>query len=232
MTARALIAHGGPQRLPTRAAPSLVRALRDARGSPPWTPWTILCRLDRHHPSYATCIRVDGADRCDPSRRPNRPRHGVITITGTGDHLRPEWPITITGTRSARKMPRLPSDAQACLPRATAARSDRPVDRGTQTLAMLLQYRRTGRPTQTVDPRLRERAAPCRIRRGKPFRPSLTSGQGDDRLLASATMGQLHAPRLEPGPFLGTCEEHLRGLIECRPHHGVPTFRDPPVSPD
>jgi hypothetical protein len=31
MTARALIAHGGPQRLPTRAAPSLVRALRDAR---------------------------------------------------------------------------------------------------------------------------------------------------------------------------------------------------------
>jgi hypothetical protein len=45
MTARALIAHGGPQRLPTRAAPSLIRALRDARGSPPWTPWTILCCL-------------------------------------------------------------------------------------------------------------------------------------------------------------------------------------------
>src|SRR5438874_13383960 len=34
-----------------------------------------------------------------PSRRPNRPHHGVITITGIGDHLRPEWPITITGTR-------------------------------------------------------------------------------------------------------------------------------------
>jgi hypothetical protein len=50
MSARASIAHGGPQRLPTRAAPSLVRALRVARGSPPWTPWTILCRLDRHHP--------------------------------------------------------------------------------------------------------------------------------------------------------------------------------------
>src|SRR5690242_3994021 len=30
-----------PQRLPTRAAPSLVRALCVARG----TPWTILCRL-------------------------------------------------------------------------------------------------------------------------------------------------------------------------------------------
>ena len=100
MTACALIAHGGPQRLPTRAAPSLVRALRDARGSPPWTPWTILCRLDRHHPSYATCIRVDGANRCDPHADPIGRVRGVITITGIGDHLRPEWPITITGTRS------------------------------------------------------------------------------------------------------------------------------------
>jgi hypothetical protein len=42
MSVRASIAHGGPQRLPARAAPSLVRALRDARRSPPWTPWTIL----------------------------------------------------------------------------------------------------------------------------------------------------------------------------------------------
>ena len=42
MNARAPIAHGGPQRLPTRAAPSLVRARRVVRGSPPWTPWTIL----------------------------------------------------------------------------------------------------------------------------------------------------------------------------------------------
>jgi len=25
---------------------------------------------------------------------------GVIMITGTGDHLRPEWPITITGMRN------------------------------------------------------------------------------------------------------------------------------------
>jgi hypothetical protein len=31
MTARGLIAHGGPQRFPTRAAPSLVRAARRAR---------------------------------------------------------------------------------------------------------------------------------------------------------------------------------------------------------
>src|SRR5205823_10384334 len=29
-----------------------------------------------------------------------RATDGVITITGTGDHLRPEWPITITGMRS------------------------------------------------------------------------------------------------------------------------------------
>ena len=34
------IAPGGSQRLPTRVSPSLVRALRDARGSPPWTPGT------------------------------------------------------------------------------------------------------------------------------------------------------------------------------------------------
>ena len=32
----------------------------------------------------------------------HRPHHGVITITGIGDHLRPEWPITITGTRTKR----------------------------------------------------------------------------------------------------------------------------------
>ena len=28
---------------------------------------------------------------------------GVIMITGTGDHLRPEWPITITGMRNLAK---------------------------------------------------------------------------------------------------------------------------------
>jgi hypothetical protein len=27
------------------------------------------------------------------------PMISVITITGIGDHLRPEWPITITGMR-------------------------------------------------------------------------------------------------------------------------------------
>jgi hypothetical protein len=35
----------GPQLFRTRAAASLMAALRDPRWSPPWTPWTILCRL-------------------------------------------------------------------------------------------------------------------------------------------------------------------------------------------
>jgi hypothetical protein len=65
MTARTPIAHGGPQRLPTRAAPSLVRARRVARGSPPWTPWTIRSRLDRHHHAHATYAYVGGVERCD-----------------------------------------------------------------------------------------------------------------------------------------------------------------------
>ena len=30
-----------------------------------------------------------------------RATDGVITITGIGDHLRPEWPITITGIRTS-----------------------------------------------------------------------------------------------------------------------------------
>ena len=98
MNARALIAHGGPQRLPTRAAPSLVRALRVARGSPPWTPWTILCRLTGTT-LFCNLYWCRRRSLLRPSRRPCRPRHGVITITGIGDHLRLEWPITITGMR-------------------------------------------------------------------------------------------------------------------------------------
>ena len=50
----------------------LVRALRDARGSPPWTPWTILCRLTS--PAfYTTYIHVSGADRRDQHARASRP---------------------------------------------------------------------------------------------------------------------------------------------------------------
>jgi hypothetical protein len=65
MIARGPIVHGGPQRLPPRAAPSLVRALRGARGSPPWTPWTIRSRLDRHRNDHATYAHVGEALRRD-----------------------------------------------------------------------------------------------------------------------------------------------------------------------
>jgi hypothetical protein len=45
---------------------------------------------------------------------------GVITITGIGDHLRPEWPITITGMRiqitpAATILHQLPSNIRAAL---------------------------------------------------------------------------------------------------------------------
>src|SRR6516225_6534915 len=104
MTGRALIAHGGPQRYPTRAAPSLMRALRDARGSPPWTPWTILCRLTGTtglmQPLLLSTVQIAAT-----SRRLRRPRHRVITITGIRDHLQPEWLITITGIRIKAEVP-------------------------------------------------------------------------------------------------------------------------------
>ena len=97
MNARAPIAHGGPQRLPTRAAPSLVKALRDARGSPPWTPWTIRSRLDPPRHANATYAYVGGAARHDHHAGLLQARDRVITITGISDHLRLESPITITG---------------------------------------------------------------------------------------------------------------------------------------
>src|ERR1700754_189151 len=53
--------------------------------------------LDRHQRFYATCTRVDGTDRRHPHADTNRRRGCVITIAGIGDHLRPEWLITITG---------------------------------------------------------------------------------------------------------------------------------------
>lgn len=64
MTSLGLIAHGGPQRLPTRAAPSdSWRSLRCARGAPPWTPWTIRDRLDRPRRTNATYAYVGVAAR-------------------------------------------------------------------------------------------------------------------------------------------------------------------------
>jgi hypothetical protein len=87
MTARGPIAPGGPQRLPTRA------------GSPPWTPGTIRSRLDRPHRAHATYAYVGGAVRCHHHAGLLLPVISVITITGIGDHLQPEWLITFTGMR-------------------------------------------------------------------------------------------------------------------------------------
>jgi hypothetical protein len=38
-----------------------------------------------------------------PSSRSAAQRAEMITITGIGDHLRPEWPITFTGIRSGTR---------------------------------------------------------------------------------------------------------------------------------
>ena len=62
-----------PRAKPHARRSVLVRALRDARGSPPWTRWTILCRLTS--PAfYTTYIHVSGADRRDQHARASRPR--------------------------------------------------------------------------------------------------------------------------------------------------------------
>ena len=109
MTALGPIAHGGPQRLPTRAAPpDSWRSLRVARGSPPWTPWTIRGRLDRPHHDHATYAYVGGVERRDPHAGLLSPVISVITITGIGDHLQPEWLITFTGMRSRGRCRSLP----------------------------------------------------------------------------------------------------------------------------
>jgi hypothetical protein len=108
MTARGPIAHGGPQPLPTRVAPpDSRRSLRVARGSPPWTPWTIRSRLDRPHHPHATYAYVGGAARHDHHAGLLLPVISVITITGIGDHLQPEWLITFTGMRTLARTHRI-----------------------------------------------------------------------------------------------------------------------------
>ena len=71
-------------------------------GSPPWTPWTIRSRLDRPHHAHATYAYVGGAARCDHHAGLLLPVISVITITGIGDHLQPEWLITFTGMRNVQ----------------------------------------------------------------------------------------------------------------------------------
>ena len=51
-----------------------------------------------HQPFYATCLRSTAQIAATLTPAPG-PLDGVITITGIGDHLRLEWPITITGMR-------------------------------------------------------------------------------------------------------------------------------------
>src|SRR5262249_10289280 len=50
--------------------------------------------------------------------------------------------------------------------------------------------------------------------------------QGHDRLLHSATPGDLHGPGLEPGPFL-RMQHALRCFVEHHPHHLIPAARYP-----
>jgi DNA replication protein DnaC len=67
---RRLVAHRGPT-APPHARRSVAREGTARRARVPSVDSVddpLL--LDRHHPSYATCIRVDGADRCDPHADP------------------------------------------------------------------------------------------------------------------------------------------------------------------
>ena len=161
MTARGPIAHGRPQRLPTRAASSLAKALRGARGSPPWTPWTIRSRLDQPYHRHATYAYVGGVERRDHHAGLLPPVISVITITGIGDHLQPEWLITFTGMahdsarQPGKRQPRhgdmpgpatLPaSDALAGI--VTQGRSRGGWSRGRQLLISPFTDRRTARIT-------------------------------------------------------------------------------------
>jgi hypothetical protein len=69
----------------------------------PWAPVDDPLPLDSPRHSYAPYIHVGGADPRDHHARASRPTLRVITIAGTGDHLRPEWPITFTGM--CKRMP-------------------------------------------------------------------------------------------------------------------------------
>src|SRR5476651_2321711 len=50
------------------------------------------------------------------------------------------------------------------------------------------------------------------------------ASQGHDRLLHPAAPGDLHGPRLEPGPFLRT-QHALSCFVEHRPHHLISAAR-------
>src|SRR3954468_22596626 len=111
-----------------------------------------------------------------------------------------------------------PAEAEPCLP----ANSPRPSSprgallrrSGTQSSALRCCGVSLLAPAEfcTVDPHAvhDNRETPC---------------QGDNRFLGTAPPRHLHAPGLEPGPCLGTCEEHLCGLVEGGAHHRVAALR-------
>jgi hypothetical protein len=100
MSARAPIADGGPQRLPARAAPSLATALRGARG--PLHGLRGRSAADLTGPTMPMQPTLMSAAWSAATITPGfcRPVISVITITGIGDHLQPEWLITFTGMRT------------------------------------------------------------------------------------------------------------------------------------
>jgi hypothetical protein len=69
----------------------------------------------RPHHSYATYAYVRGAQRCDHHAGLSRPVISAITITGIGDHLRPEWLITFTGMNEGSARSRVMGTADRAL---------------------------------------------------------------------------------------------------------------------
>lgn len=89
-----------PQAPPARTAPSLVAATaRYARGPPMDGRDDQSAGLDRRHPLNDNTT-ASGRSRCLVARPVTTTTSRTITITGTGDHHRPKWPIILTGIRS------------------------------------------------------------------------------------------------------------------------------------
>ena len=80
-------------------SPARVERARSRPGSPLWALGTIPTALTAH--TVVMQLRHEPAALLPaPSSRSAAQRIEMITITGIGDHLRPEWPITFTGIRT------------------------------------------------------------------------------------------------------------------------------------
>ena len=99
MRSRAPIAPRGPQAPPAPSARQRAwSALAPGPGPPLWTLGTIPTALTAH--TVVMQLQHEPAALLPaPSSRSAAQRVEMITITGIGDHLRPEWPITFTGIR-------------------------------------------------------------------------------------------------------------------------------------